>query len=264
MLTIHKYPRTPHIQGSRLGPGDEDLDQVPFAELVGRHLVVEEKLDGANAGVRFDERGQLWLQCRGHYLTGGPRERQFNLFKQWASALAPQLYSSLGSRYVLYGEWLFAKHTVFYDQLPHYFHEFDILDTQTGDFLSTEFRRILLHGLPVVSVPVLFEGITPTQDELLAMVQPSLYKSPMWRDSLWQQAEGERLDAEQVLRETDASDFSEGLYLKVEEDGRVIGRYKYVRADFLSAILDSGTHWMRRPIVPNRLADGVDLFGGVL
>ena len=54
----------------------------------------------------------------------------------------------------------------------------------------------------------------------------------------------------------------EGLYLKVEEEGRVVGRYKYVRADFLTAVVDSGTHWLKRPIVPNLLRDGVDLFGG--
>jgi hypothetical protein len=54
----------------------------------------------------------------------------------------------------------------------------------------------------------------------------------------------------------------EGLYIKVEEQGQVVERYKYVRFDFLNAILDSGSHWMRRPIVPNQLAAGVDLFGG--
>jgi hypothetical protein len=42
----------------------------------------------------------------------------------------------------------------------------------------------------------------------------------------------------------------------------VVHRYKFVRFDFLSAVLDSGSHWMRRPILPNQLADGVDLFGG--
>jgi hypothetical protein len=52
----------------------------------------------------------------------------------------------------------------------------------------------------------------------------------------------------------------EGLYLQVEDRGRVIGRYKFVRASFLTAILDAGTHWLDRPIVPNQLADGVDLF----
>ena len=38
---------------------------------------------------------------------------------------------------------------------------------------------------------------------------------------------------------------------KVEEEGEVRARYKYVRADFLTAVLDSGTHWLRRPILPN-------------
>jgi predicted kinase len=51
-------------------PGDEDLACVPFSELTGRHVVVEEKVDGANAAISFDARGCLWLQSRGHFLTG--------------------------------------------------------------------------------------------------------------------------------------------------------------------------------------------------
>ena len=51
MLKILKYPRTPHIQGSRIQPGDEDLSQIPFRVIAGRRLVVEEKCDGANSAV---------------------------------------------------------------------------------------------------------------------------------------------------------------------------------------------------------------------
>ena len=43
---IHKYPRTPHIEGSRLQSGDEDLSQIPFSEIAGKNLVIEEKCDG--------------------------------------------------------------------------------------------------------------------------------------------------------------------------------------------------------------------------
>lgn len=79
-----REPRTTHwsacsniralpLEGSRLQPGDEDLEQVPFERVRGRHLVVEEKLDGANAGISFGPDGELRLQSRGHYLTGGPR-----------------------------------------------------------------------------------------------------------------------------------------------------------------------------------------------
>ena len=65
-----------------------------------------------------------------------------------------------------------------------------------------------------------------------------------------------------ALRETDSSTLMEGLYIKVEEEGVVKERYKFVRADFLAAILRADGHWLERPIVPNRLAEGVDLFAG--
>ncbi len=140
-VTIRKYPRTPHIEGSRLQPGDEDLRQIPFESIAGKHLVVEEKCDGANSAVSFGEDGELLLQSRGHYLTGGYRERHFNLMKQWATVHRDAFYELLGKRYIMYGEWMYAKHTVFYDALPHYFLEFDILDRETGRFLDTDTRR---------------------------------------------------------------------------------------------------------------------------
>ena len=118
MESIKKYPRTPHLVGSRLQPGDEDLSQIPFAEIKGRHLVVEEKCDGANTAISFSPEGELLLQSRGHYLTGGYRERHYNLMKQWANVHKDAFYEVLGSRYIMYGEWMYAKHTVFMINYP--------------------------------------------------------------------------------------------------------------------------------------------------
>jgi hypothetical protein len=257
---LHKYPRTRHLQGSRLQPGDEDLEAAAFAEIEGRPLVVEEKLDGANAGVSFDDEGRLWLQSRGHHLVGGYRERHFDLFKTWASCHSGALHAVLGSRYVMYGEWLYAKHTVFYDRLPHYFMEFDVLDRHTGAFLSTARRRELLRGTPVVSVPVVHEGTTPSIEALARRVAPSLYKSDDWWQVLRRAAEDADLDPERVEKQTDPAPLAEGLYVKVEEHGEVTARYKWIRASFLTSVVDSGGHWIDRPIVPNRLAPGVDIY----
>ncbi len=58
---IIKYPRTPHLEGSRLQIGDEDLSQIPFSTIAGRHLAVEEKIDGANSAISFSRDGQLLL-----------------------------------------------------------------------------------------------------------------------------------------------------------------------------------------------------------
>jgi len=62
--------------------------------------------------------------------------------------------------------------------------------------------------------------------------------------------------------ETDPEPTAEGLYVKVEDraQGIVVDRYKWIRTSFLSAVLDSGSHWLARPIVANQLADGVNLF----
>jgi len=259
---LYKYPRTPHVEGSRFQPGDDGLDCAPFANLQGKRIVVEEKLDGANAGVSFSQSGRLLLQSRGHFLDGGARERQFALFKTWATTHQRRLWELLADRYVLYGEWLYAKHTIFYDALPHYFFEFDLLDTETGEFLSTDRRRGMLQGSPVVSAPVLWRGPAESIERLKSLVTRSLYKTGGWRDRLREEAQSRGQDVELVRRQTDSSDLSEGLYIKVEVEGRVVERYKFVRASFLQAVSESGSHWMDRPIIPNQLRAGCDLFGG--
>ena len=49
----------------------------------------------------------------------------------------------------------------------------------------------------------------------------------------------------------------EGLYIKVEDDEQVIDRLKYVRYSFLQSILESNTHWLDRPIIPNKLSKDI-------
>ena len=257
---MNKYPRTLHIEGSRAQRGDKPDRTVPFSDLRGRHLVVEEKLDGANTGISFDPDGSLQLQSRGHYLTGGPREVQFTLLKSWAPVVAGQLRPVLQDRYVLYGEWLYALHSMFYDALPHYFHEFDVWDRETDTFLSTPARREMLEGIPLLSVPVLHEGPVRSLDELRAMIGPSLYRTEAWRAARDEAARERGLDPEALAQVVDNDDLAEGLYVKWEEDGIVRGRYKYVRQSFTQTIIESGLHWNERPIVANRLAPGASIF----
>jgi hypothetical protein len=260
---VYKYPRTRHLVGSRLQPGDADLTQAPFAELRGRRLVVEEKLDGANAAISFTAAGELLLQSRGHYLAGGPRERHFGPFKAWAATVAGRLWPVLTDRYVLYGEWLYAKHTVFYDALPHYFCEFDMLDLSKSEFLDTPRRQELLDGLPIVSVPVLKSGVFDALPQLTGLVTASRCRTPDWRSALDCAAAQAGVDPATARAETDLSEDMEGLYLKVEEGGRVVDRLKWVRAGFLQAMIESGSHWLDRPIIANQLADPGVMYAGL-
>lgn len=261
-MKIFKYPRTRHIEGSRLQLGDASNDK-PFTELLGKRLIVEEKVDGANCAISFLD-DKLRLQSRGHFLTGGGRERHFDMLKTWAACHAGVLQEVLSERYVMYGEWLYAKHTVFYDALAHYFMEFDVLDKEAGVFLSTDARKALLTGLPIMPVPVLHDGPLQTLDAMLKLVRPSLYKTSNWREALDAAALSSESRPDMVVRQTEDSDIAEGLYIKDEENGVVQARYKYVRADFVQAILEGDGHWHDRPILPNRLAEGVDIFAPVL
>lgn len=260
MHRIYKYPRTHHIEGSRLQPGDEDLDSLPFSAILCRYLVIEEKVDGANAAISFSPDGQILLQSRGHYLTDGAREKHFNLFKQWANTIAGTLWEVLGTRYILYGEWLYAKHTIFYDYLPHYFLEFDVLEVEQHQFLSTTRRIELLAGLPLVSVPVLFSGKLKSQKQLTDLLGESNFIQSGHIERLRLFCKERGLDVERSQRETDSSRQMEGLYIKVEEEGVVQARYKYVRASFLTAVDNAEGHWLNRPILPNLLRADVNLF----
>lgn len=261
MEHIYKYPRTRHIEGSRIQAGDEDLKSQKFEGVKGQYVVLEEKVDGANCGISFDGNRRLMLQSRGHYLNGGYGERQFDLFKLWASCFQAQLYQLLGTRYIMYGEWLYAKHTVFYDALTHYFMEFDIFDREKGVFLSTKKRREMLNGYPfIVSVLVLFEGYLTSQDQLLSYLGKSHFKSSNFMEQLEKICRESGQNYELVKRQTDETDLMEGIYIKAEDENQVRDRLKYVRSSFLNTILDSETHWVNRPVLPNQLKEGVDLF----
>ena len=51
----------------------------------------------------------------------------------------------------------------------------------------------------------------------------------------------------------------EGIYVRTEANGIVTGRAKMVRPEFVEKIKQS-EHWQSQAIVPNRLAEGTDIW----
>ena len=250
---IIKFPRTPHIEGSRLQDGDGDLSQIPLCSIAGKRVTVTEKVDGANVGISFSG-GELMLQSRGHYLTGGHRERDYELFKIWATTHRDELYSILSERYIMYGEWLYAKHKIYYNRLPHYFLEFDIFDRDTGEFLDTGTRMRMLNGSSVCSVPILFEGEIRTKGQLTDLITQSRYIAGDHIAELCALAEKMGVEREELLSLTDPSALAEGVYLKLEEGGRVSARMKFVRHGY-TQVSGIEERWHARRIIPNGLYD---------
>lgn len=236
-----KYPRTPHLFGSKGTDDDKHLGESESNEFIAdESLIVEEKIDGTNVGIHFSEGGELVLQCRGHLITEG-MHAQYDLFKQWATVKRYVLEQRLENRFILFGEWVYARHSVFYRQLTHYFFEFDIYDKEKEAFLNLEQRLDLLGGAGIETVPVVHSGPLKRSD-LEALIGPSLF--------------GSQFD-NPITKRTD--NLMEGVYLRTEADGVVTGRAKFVRPEFVEKIKQS-THWQHQVMVPNELADGVDIW----
>lgn len=236
-----KYPRTPHLFGSKGTDDDKHLDEDESERFIAdESLIVEEKIDGTNVGIHFSEDGEMVLQCRGHLITEGMHP-QYDLFKQWAVVKRHVLEERLETRFIMFGEWAFARHSIHYRQLTHYFFEFDVYDKEAEVFLDLEERLGLLEDAGVETVPIVHSG-SLKRSELEELIGPSEFDS-----------EFENPDS----GETD--NLMEGLYLRTEADGSVSGRAKLVRPEFVEKIKQS-THWQHQPIVPNELAEDVDIW----
>jgi len=236
-----KYPRTPHLFGSRGTDDDKHLGEPESSRfLADVSLIVEEKLDGTNVGIHFTGQGAMVLQCRGHLITEGMHP-QYDLFKQWGAVKRPVLEDRLSDRFILFGEWLYARHSVHYRQLPHYFFEFDIYDKQSEFFLSLERRLALLEGTGIHTVPVLHVGALD-REKLGALIGSSRF------DSEFENPLTKRKDH-----------LMEGLYLRTEAHGVVTGRAKFVRPEFVEKVKQS-EHWQYQTMTVNRLEEGADIW----
>ena len=229
--TFYKFPRTPHVFHSKGTVDDKKLSFNASIELINHPgLVVEEKLDGSNTGIQFIE-NDLFMQNRGHKIGAGEHE-QYNQFKAWVQVFREQLFEILGNRFILYGEWLLARHSIEYDQLPHYFFGFDVYNKDKKHFLDTKTREKMFTGSPIYLVPVVHRGPLQNQKELEKLITTSRY----------------------------GSDQAEGLYLKIESNNKIINRAKFVRESFTQKLAEDNSHWKYRQMKMNQLAEGVSIW----
>lgn len=223
MTDFFRFPHTPHL--AWLGPGkpreDKVLDAVEVLELLSAPVIVEEKVDGANLGFSIDDTGALLAQNRGKHLELDTPAGQWKTLKRWLSLRTHALAEALGPDLILFGEWCYAVHSVSYTRLPDWFLAFDVYDRKTGEFWSVDRRNELTHHLGLAVVPELGRG----RFDILGLTK-MLNRSAL----------------------TDGP--AEGLYVRREEDGRLIERAKLVRSEFVQAI---GEHWSKRRLETNQL-----------
>lgn len=123
-----KFPRIPHVAGSRHTEDDIVLGGVPDGE-----FWVYEKTDGANTGISRVSPYQYAFQNRGEYIQQKRKHEQWDALINWGyfnslriEALMDSIEINFGEAPILFGEWLYAVHSITYDALPDHMLFFDV------------------------------------------------------------------------------------------------------------------------------------------
>ncbi|CAD0112207.1 unnamed protein product [Aureobasidium uvarum] len=230
---IHKFPRTRHL----LNIGSASRDDLILSSSDAQAflhpsdpfttIVVEEKVDGANLGISIDSSGAFKVQNRSHYVNSKSHS-QFKKLDKWLDDHYEALNTVLDTansqpgRWILYGEWLFAKHSIHYTNLPDMFLAFDLFDSDTDTFLSRDALSEKIRGTNIRQVNRL---------EIESLDEQSL------------------LDLVRTHQSSYYEGVIEGVYLRRQKDGKTIDRAKIVRSDFIAG----DEHWNRRGVVPNNV-----------
>lgn len=142
-----------------------NLDTTQLKRLLSGEMIVEEKMDGSNTGIIRHNKG-FHLQKR-NSLVGQSEHEQFSFFHNWANLQNYEKIMNLPVGTLLYGELLYAVHTIFYDRLPDYFLVFDV--KRNGEWLDYDERKAFCEQYQFRMVPLIARG-NFTKDELQKLV----------------------------------------------------------------------------------------------
>lgn len=152
-----KYPRTPHLPQSPGGTRDDRRMQ-DLSSFDNRFLVVTEKLDGSNVCLQADA---CYARSHGHV----PNHPSFDMFKGFHAQVKHRIPGYLQ----VFGEWLYARHSIHYTELLNYFMIFGVRDLRTMKWCSWAEVELWAEELGVSTVPHLFEATPQTdRDKLIA------------------------------------------------------------------------------------------------
>lgn len=135
----------------------------------GDHIVVQEKIDGANFSIRYDaEDGTIKAFSRKTLLS--PTNNLRGAF-EWSQRLDPQKVKDvLGENQVLFAEWL-VPHTVAYpSERYQQAYCYDIYDLETQGYLSQDVVKEKVDRLGLTYVPVFFDGEFTSWEDILKYV----------------------------------------------------------------------------------------------
>ena len=206
-----KYPRTPHLSWSKGATSDDKKLKNDLA-FIGQRVIVTEKMDGENTTMTRD-----YMHARS--VDSGYHSSR-NYLKQFHAGIRHLL--PLGWR--ICGENMYARHSIAYDDLEHYFLGFSVW--ANGNLcLSWDDTVAVFNEIGIAHVPVIWEG----------EFDKSTIHSAFCNYERQQNREVEGY----VIRSANSFDY--------EDFGMSVA--KYVRENHVQ----TDEHWSRAPVIANGL-----------
>lgn len=217
---FRKYEKTFRIQTDKYKvSGKRNLSKKEVQALLTGHITVEEKIDGANVCILGLKDGTFRLQKRGSLVDKGEHP-QFGRFKAWANEKFIPGVQYVPKDMYIYGEFMWATHHIYYDNLPDWFICIDIFvnnKTNRFEYLNRESKEGFCKAWGIEVVPLLFDGYVDSITEIEDLVAgPSEYSTDHER---------------------------EGIVVK---NHRKQMKGKIVRPEFVKEINEDGVHWMTK------------------
>lgn len=217
---FRKYEKTYRIPIPQIVvPGKHVLSKKEVKALLQGKVVIEEKMDGANAGI-IRHKDRFVLQKRGSLVAESEHE-QFNFFNNWAKVGNYDKIMAVPSGHIIYGELMYTRHTIYYDSLPDYFLVFDVWDGK--NYLSRKKRDVFCEKYGFCQVPLIDEGYFYIED---------LYHL--------------------IPNESKYGEIAEGIVVK-RYSKKNFTRGKIVKKQFIKT-LEESQHWTKYNIKVNKLS----------
>jgi atypical dual specificity phosphatase len=177
-----EYRRIPHFNKeiSQMTHDDIQLEtpiEFPFS------AYISEKVDGANVGLAWLNEGPV-VRNRKHILNKGyskirtPAKKQFQSVWNCAHEYRKDLIKINDlwqTPLCVFGEWMYAKHSIYYDKLPSLFIAYDIWCPEDNNFLSVHNFENLMRQTNINFVKNELVNIE-TIDQIIALSElPSNY-----------------------------------------------------------------------------------------
>lgn len=219
-----KYPRTPHLPWSP-GATSDDKMLSSVDHFLNARVVITEKMDGSNLCMTRHA-----VYARSH--NGPPTHVSFDLAKSLHAGICHAISDGLS----IFGEYVFAVHSIRYERLPGYFLMFGVREDATGKWWSWDYVSEMAKELGVPTVPLLYDsdqfGMFETAQQLEA------------------QTKLEHLTANKGKWDNSVS---EGVVVRLTEEFTDFPKSvaKWVRANHVTTT----QHWTQKEVEKNGLSD---------